>query len=750
MSLPRSGSDAEQRESSAFAHLHEKVQRWVWSRRWRELHDVQELAVEPILAKADVIVAAPTAGGKTEAAFLPICSSLMGDAPDGVVVLAVSPLKALINDQYDRLEPFCATLGISVHRWHGDVSAGTKQRLLREPSGVLLITPESLEALFVLHGTKLARVFAGLSYVVVDELHAFIGSERGRQLQSLLHRAELLLRRHVPRIGLSATLGDMRLAADHLRPGAAEKVKLVVSAGTGQQIKLLLRGYRDTPPGPGEADAASGDTQGPQSDPPSADVRAIAENLFANLRGRHHLIFANSRSSVEQYADLLRQLSDQRRLPNEFFPHHGSLSKELREDVEARLKDKTRPTSVVCTSTLELGIDVGDVESIVQIGTPPSVASMRQRLGRSGRREGQAAVLRLFIREPELTERSPPQDYLRAELVQATAMVRLLVAGWCEPPTEGALHLSTLVQQLLGLIAQYGGVRPQEAWGALCGSGPFGGVNQRLFAKFLRALSEHDLVEQAADGALLLGVRGERIVNHYSFYTAFMSPEEYRIITGTRTLGTIPIDYPLVEGMYIIFAGRRWEVVSVDPGGRAVEVVPAAGGRPPSFGGTGASVHDRVRREMLCIYQSTEIPAFLDATARELLAEGRAAFARYGLGQQRWLQHGDDCLLFLWAGDRVMNTVLLQLVARGLKVTQDGIALTIEDATTAELSIHLKALADQGPAGGETLASVVQNKRSEKYHWCLTEELLSRDYASRWLDVAAAHQVIERLATSPL
>jgi len=207
MAWPPSSSD-DAAASSSFFLLHEKVQRWIWRHEWRELRDVQERAIPPILeGRSDIILAAATAGGKTEAAFLPIVSRLIAGSGPGISCLYVSPLKALINDQFGRMEALCADLDIAVHRWHGDVSADRKRKVLRDPTGVLLITPESIEALMVLHGTAIPALFAGLRYVVVDELHSFIGSERGRQLQSLLHRIEVCVRRRMPRVGLSATLG---------------------------------------------------------------------------------------------------------------------------------------------------------------------------------------------------------------------------------------------------------------------------------------------------------------------------------------------------------------------------------------------------------------------------------------------------------------------------------------------------------------------------------------------------------------
>src|SRR6185369_15784048 len=247
--------------SSAFHRLHPKIQRWLWQQGWSALRDIQETAIPRILdGTADVVIAAATAGGKTEAAFLPILTVLAND-PNGaggsVRVLYVSPLKALINDQSDRLDRLCADLDIFVNRWHGDVPAGRKRRLLENPSGVLIITPESLEALFVLQGPKVRPLFDRLAYVVVDELHAFMGTERGQQLQSLMHRVELAIRRRVPRIDLSATLGDLGLPCEFLRPGGGDAVERITAERGGQELKVPIRGYRAKPPKLTERQAAA-------------------------------------------------------------------------------------------------------------------------------------------------------------------------------------------------------------------------------------------------------------------------------------------------------------------------------------------------------------------------------------------------------------------------------------------------------------------------------------------------------------
>jgi ATP-dependent helicase Lhr and Lhr-like helicase len=737
--------------SSAFHLLHPKIQRWLWRQGWEALRDLQEASIPVLLAgEQDAVIAASTASGKTEAAFLPILTRLADDSGGSVRVLYLSPLKALINDQFDRLEQLCEELDFPIARWHGDVAASQKKKLLARPAGVLIITPESLEALFVLQGPRVLSLFARLDYVVIDELHAFIGSERGQQLQSLLQRIDLAVRRRVPRIALSATLGDLSLACEFLRPGRGEAVHRIVSPGIGQELKVQVRGYRAVPPqlSPAriKALAAAGE-EAPLEETVTGDNLEISLHLFAKLRGGHHLIFANSRTTVELYADLLRRHCEVHGIPKEFWPHHGSLSRDLREETEAAIKDRARPASAVCTTTLELGIDVGAIESVAQIGPPSSVASLRQRLGRSGR-QGGAAVLRAYIQEDEIDERTPPQRKLRSRLVQAIAAVQLLVAGWCEPPEPGALHLSTLVQQVLSSIAQHGGARADQLWRALCREGAFRAVDSALFAELLCSLGSHELIQQLHSGEVVLDLAGERVVNHYGFYAAFQTAEEYRLTSGGRALGTLPISYPLFPGLYLIFGGRRWVVLEVDEERKTVDLQPAQGGRLPGFeGGRGAPVHARVREEMLAIYQSGTIPLFLDAQARDLLAEGRAHFARLGLQDHRLVADAGGTILFAWQGDRVFDTLVVWLSARGLRVAQDGMALLFPNASPAEVRRELAAIAAADPPGARELASSVVNKRTEKFHLYLSEPLLALDYASGRLDVEGAWVAAREIAT---
>jgi ATP-dependent Lhr-like helicase len=756
--------------SSAFTRLHPNLQRWVHEQGWTTLHDAQEQAIGPIIdGECDVIIAAATAAGKTEAAFLPILSALASTATNsatsvdtwtahdpwaepvtvsavGVQVLYLSPLKALINDQFDRLEQMCERADVPVHRWHGDVSDSAKRKVRDNPSGVLLITPESLEATFVNRGTAVPRMFAGLRYIVVDELHSFLATPRGAQLQSLMSRVELAIRRRTPRIGLSATLGDMGQAAAFLRPAHPEQVHVISSTADSRALQLQLRGYVATQPAMSQKEAQLVGEAGQEvavEDVTTGDRLAIAAHMFDQLRGKDNLVFANSRRDVETYADLLARRSDAERLPNEFWPHHGSLSKEMRETVEAQLKDRTMPATAVCTSTLEMGIDIGSVSSVAQIGPPPTVASLRQRLGRSGRRD-EPAVLRLYVSDKELDERSHPVEELRCSIVQATAMVHLMLERWVESPDDPGFNYSTLVQQVLSTIAQHGGATAVDLHRALCGPGPFGLVDQTRFVRLLRAMAAAELVMQTSDGLLLSGPVGDRHVNHYGFYTAFNTEQEWRLTTGGRTLGTVPISQPLYDGVLLIFAGKRWRVTGIDTQSRVVDLERSSGGNPPMFGGAGMTVSDRVRSRMVAVYQSTDLPPWVDRPGGELLREGRAAWARLGLAGSSVVQAGGGTLVFPWVGDRALFTASLALLGEKVEALVEGPALQIFGVNTSELGQVLENLCDQPRPTASHLARLIENRDIDKWDWVLDDTLGCESAGARLLDIDGAWEVFER------
>ena len=726
--------------SRGFELLAQPVQQWIWRRGWGELRDIQERAIPLLLGgDRDLVIAAPTASGKTEAAFVPLLSRLVSADRQarGFEIVYVSPLKALINDQFRRLEELCEALEVPVHKWHGDVSSGAKARAMRAPQGVLLITPESLEALFVRRGRDVPRLFAPVSNVVVDELHSMLDTERGVQLRSLLNRIEIAVRRRVRRVGLSATLGDMGLACAYLRPGEPDEVEVVRSDSGGQEIKLLLKGYVVGGPREELWDSEGESGSGPADDREVSE-RSIAAHLFRSLRGKRNLVFADSREQVEIYADRLRELSEKAHLPNEFFAHHASLARQHREFVEGRLRGAYEPTTAVCTSTLELGIDIGEVESIAQIGPPFSVSSTRQRLGRSGRRQGKAAVMRTYIQESALGSESHPVDALRIRLVRSIAIIELLVEGWCEPPGPGALHLSTFVQQVLSVIAERGGATASTLFDTLCRRGAFSAVSASLFKQVLRALAtgKKPLIEQAPDGTLLFAARGETLVEHYTFYAAFGTPEEYRVVAEGRTLGSLPVAVLFVVGSPIIFAGKRWRISAVDTAAKVLEVTPDPTGTPPKFSGSPGSLDDRVAERMREVYLERSVPAYLDAAARMLLAEARSNYARFGLDVAPVLQIGTkQTLITPWRGTIVTETLALALIAKGLRASPRDHVVVEVDASETSVRRALREVAVGKLPDAVSLAALMRNLEREKYHPYLGHALQCIDAASACIAV---------------
>lgn len=734
--------------SAAFDRLHETVRRWIWRQGWTELRDIQEQSIPILLGgEQDLIIAAGTASGKTEAAFLPIVSRLAWDAKPpggGFEVIYVSPLRALINDQFGRIEALCDELGVAVTKWHGDVAASVKQRARRQPQGILLTTPESLEAILVRRGNEAGRLFAALGYVVVDEMHAFMDAPRGRQLQSLLNRVELAAGHRVARIGLSATLADMAVSRAFLRPLEPASVATLDSRAGGQELRLQLRGYVQ----PARTQRRSAREQAEEAgEPEDPAENAIVRHLFDSLRGKRSLIFAGARGRVELVTAGLNNLTEALGVPEEFFAHHGSLSREHREDVERRMKDANRPASIIATTTLELGIDVGHIEAVAQLGPGHTVSGMRQRVGRSGRRASHAAVMRVYVKEFALDERSHPVHALRCETVQAVAMLNLMLRRWNEPPTPGRLHLSTLVHQLLALIAQHGGLTAKQGWTRLVESGVFPGITPTLYTAVLRRMGhpEVKLLDQAPDGTLLPGAQGERVIGGRDFYAVFMTPEEFKVVTDRgRTLGMVPIGN-YVPGQLLIFAGRRWRVLALDVSHKEIRVTAASGGAPPRFDGVPTVPADEVVAEMRRIYEGIPIPSFLDEMAVTLLTEARESFDHLGLRHSSARRHDGQILLFPWVGDRTQMALRLAMAAHKRAATSLGIAISVPGEHADTLADVLRTLAN-GPAPDPlALARLVPEMRRAKYDEYLGDDLLAICYASEHIDAARVPAVAANL-----
>lgn len=716
--------------ATGFQLLHPSVQRVLYEKRWSSLHPIQDLAIGHLLHEAgDCVITAATAGGKTEAAFLPILSRLVDVQRPGVGAMYIGPLKALINDQFRRVEELCQKLEIPVHRWHGDVGASAKKALLKAPRGVLLITPESLEALFVLRATQMPSLFANLQHVVIDELHAFIGSVRGAQLLSQLHRLRERCGCDPVRVGLSATLGDPVAACRWLRPHGAQATHLADSS-PGREIRIKASVVRSR--ALLESDSIPDD---------NAALAEVARRILRVCHAGTNLVFSNAKGRIEELADHLQTQATAMGIPHDVLVHHGSLSKDQREYVEQRLTQE-RPCTAVCSNTLEMGVDIGEVDTVIQVDAPWSVASLTQRLGRSGRRNGAPAILRAFTVESPPSSEDTPWDCLRLETVRAIAMIELMLARFSEPHDTSRQHLSTLIHQLLSTLAETGGMAAKGLYARLIESGAFGQVSEKEFVVLLRSLASHGLIEQMGQGDLVLGSTGEKLRDHYSFYAAFAGSDDLRVVHGTQEIGVLPATLVPPVGEHVLLAGRRWCVREISSEERVVSVTPSQGRRPPQFESLAADIHPRVHQAMRALLLDETRLAYLDETAQDVLSSARQQAVRLRRFQPALQEvHSERSRLFVWAGSRVQRTLGFVLRRSRISFEDQGVGFDIQ-ASASRVAEVLATFSDAEHSHAEfALQAARLGARAmdaEKFDEYVPDTLWCHAYAEQRLDIEAA------------
>ncbi|TWT31793.1 DEAD/DEAH box helicase [Blastopirellula retiformator] len=739
-------------ERPAFDLLARPIQRILWDMQWRDLRPLQEEAIRRFFGEeSDLLISAQTAAGKTEAAFLPVLSQLFTEPADSVQAMYVGPLKALINDQFRRLERLCERAEIPVHRWHGDVSASQKKLLLKRPSGVLLITPESIESLFINRKNQLPNLFRSLQYVVIDEIHALVGSERGTHLRSLLFRLQRHAAETFRMIGLSATLGDSFPQYENwLRPDRDRAVKLIRGPSGEKRLMFKIHGYR--------ADLAPPKSRRPEEQRPAEDEeqefhRAIADDIFKHFVGKRNLVFANNKTDVELYCHLLNERCRLENRPEEFLIHHGSLSKEIREFTEQQMQGD-RPRTTVCSSTLELGIDIGSVAAVGHIDSPFTVNSQVQRLGRSGRGDGEPQCMRVYVRQRKVPATDPVIDRVYPDLLRAIALTELMLQEpqWVEPPQIDQLDLSTLTHQILSVLAETGGCHAGEIFDRLCGRGAFRAVDRGLFAGVLRSLGAKGIVEQMDGGDLLLAPDGEAIVEHYSFYAAFQSGLEYSLIQGGEVLGKLPsgiFDMPEVSD-HILFAGRRWQIQEIVHERREILVRPAKGKKLPRFSSGSMEIHARVVAKMRDALISTTQYRYLNEMGSQMLQEARGIALQTGLEKTSFVSRsGGKCTWFPWTGTKIFNTLKLLAERIGLNPTPDFHRLTLDFDVGVDFVRERWKTLRLADIDARELARKSGGLRRGKFDDLVAEPLLAKAIAHDYLDVQGAVCVLRQEGLLP-
>lgn len=730
----------------AFELLARPIQHALWDMNWRELRPIQVDAVRTLLTSdSDLLITARTASGKTEAAFLPILSRLFEEPGKSVGAMYVGPLKALINDQFQRLERLCERAEIPVHRWHGDVDGGKKEKLLENPRGVILITPESLESFFVNRSSRLAGLFADLRFVVIDEIHALVGKERGLQLRSQLHRLRRYTNGDFRLLGLSATVGDrIDYYRRWMRPDRPEQVAHIADEQESKRVQYGIHVYDTTPAGttPDFGERNEDADRLDQFDDPVPD--ALVSDVLRYFGGKKNLIFCNNRGGVEWLADALNDACRRMGRPEEFLVHHGSVSKELRFATEEEMRGP-RPATAVCSATLELGIDIGSVKTVGQLGACWSVNSLVQRLGRSGRRDDEAHAMRVMLptRPAEADD-----DLLRRmypELLQAIALTELMLEKWYEPPGVSEHDRSTLVQQVLSILAEHGGTRAQTLAERLVVTGAFRETEMTDFAELLRGLGRVGLIEQMQDGLLLLTPKGERLVHDKDFYSAFTTPQELTVRCDGRTVGALSAMYMPKPDDHFLLAGRRWQVRDVDLKRNEILVQPASGRKPPKFFGSVGEIHPRVHEEMRRVVSGDKEYGYLNPQAKELLVAARAAYREATTQDNEVVELGGDfCLWFIWAGTRVQRTLLLLAEERGLEWIDDKIAIRFRASPQQVAEVYASCFRDVADPNEVVLESEAAGWR--KFDAYVAPELLHEAFVHDRLDLVGARDAIARLS----
>ena len=541
------------------------IQDSIYRSGWQALRGVQNAAGQAIFGTdGNVLLTASTASGKTEAAFFPILTLLDEEPSRSVGVLYIAPLKALINDQFGRLADLCEEAGIPVTRWHGDAPQSQKRRLLRRPSGILQITPESLESLMLNKHMEIPSLFGDLRFIVVDEIHSLLRGDRGLQTFCLIERMCRLAGCSPRRIGLSATIGNPEAAGRFLAAGSSRQTVIPRFEGGREVWRLSMEHFYNTEPQADEGRQTVPETpllEAPTDTAPQAADPGVGY-IFEHTRGKKCLIFTNSREECEAVCQNLRQYCEAKHEPDRFLIHHGNLSASYRESAEEEMKDDDSLMSVCATATLELGIDIGRLERAFQIDAPFTVSGFLQRMGRTGRR-GSPAEMWFVMREDHPEPRAMMPEMIPWYLIQGIALVQLYIEErFVEPPRTGRLPYSLLYHQTMSTLASCGEMTPGELASRVLTLSCFRRVTQEDYRLLLRHLLEIDHITQTENRGLIVGLAGERIVNNYKFYAVFQENVEYSVRCRPEELGTIVKPPP--AGDKIAIAGRVW---LVDEGG---------------------------------------------------------------------------------------------------------------------------------------------------------------------------------------
>lgn len=727
------------------------IQDYIYQSGWQALRSVQNAAAEAIFNTDDnVLLTASTASGKTEAAFFPILTLLDEDPPHSVGVLYIAPLKALINDQFGRLSELCEEAGIQVTRWHGDVSHAQKRRLLRKPSGILQITPESLESLMINKHMEIPSLFGDLRFIVIDEVHSLLRGDRGMQTFCLIERMCRLADCRPRRIGLSATIGNPEEAGRFLGAGSGRRTLIPRIEGGREVWRLSMEHFFNSGPQADEGrqliDAAPVLEEASDTAPKAADPGI--GYIFEHTRGRKCLIFTNSREECEALCQSLRQYCEANHEPDRFLIHHGNLSASYRESAEEEMKDDDSLLSVCATATLELGIDIGRLERAFQVDAPFTVSGFLQRMGRTGRR-GDPCEMWFVMREDHPEPRAMLPQLIPWYLIQGIALVQLYIEErFVEPPRTQRLPYSLLYHQTMSTLASCGEMTPAELATRVLALSSFHLITQGDYRILLRHLIKIGHIDQTENGGLIVGLEGERIVNNYKFYAVFQENVEYAVRAGAEELGTIVKPPPI--GDKIAIAGRVWVVEEVDHRRREVYCTLVKGNIPAYFGDVAGDIHTRILERMYGVLKEQNSYPYLMRHAVCRLQEARESFAKSGMRDHPLVHLGGNMwALFPWLGSYAFLALERFLKIRcgkrlGLKGLDSLRPYYLQFTMKVSAADFYRITAEEAEQDFDPLELVYPNEvpNFEKYDEYVPVELVRKGFALGVLDVEGMKQSV--------
>ena len=715
------------------------IKDFIRSREWSEFRAVQLAAADVLFnTENNLLLTSPTASGKTEAAFFPIISDIFtSPGGPGVKVLYIAPLKSLINDQYGRLDELLDEAEITVTHWHGDVAASHKKKLLDRPDGILQITPESLEAMLMKRPNDVVRIFSSLRYVVIDEIHTMISSDRGNQIICLLARISALTGTHPRRIGLSATVGDIKIAANWLSAGSGRKTSVPMLESEKLRWLVGVEHFYIQNPAEDQTVSPASHSEGNKL----ARIDAGYEFIYDSVARHKALVFSNSREETEYVTATLRQIAANRKEKDRFLIHHGNLSASIRDEAERKLKNDEEDCVACATVTLELGIDIGKLERIIQNDAPNSVSSFLQRLGRSGRR-GQPSQILTVIREEDPLPNTPLPQLIPWNLLRAIAIIQLYAEErFTEPPYLRKKPFSLLFHQMLSTVSSSGELKPKRLAAKMMDLPPFANVTPDELRSLMVAMVKTDVLQLTDEGGLIVGLKGERMTSSFKFYAVFKDSEDFTVRCEADEIGTITSPPPV--GDRFALAGRVWEVTELDIQRRLVFVKSVLGKMEVSWPGDYGEIHTRILERMKQVLCEDTVYPYLLPNAQKRLEDARHLARATGMLNFPVVHLGGfSYCVFPWLGTksfRCYRRLLARLAPRfGIsEIEYEGstyISFRMEKGTPNGL---VTALYDLSCNIGNpiSLVGVGECPIFEKFDDMIPAELLRTAYAEDKLDL---------------